>query len=64
MNLIVDVPNSSRGLTRLPYRGKWDADFLEYICQLDKTKPVIYAGDLNVAHNEIGTNYCRLGLFF
>lgn len=48
------VPNSGRGLPRLPYRSKeWDVDFREYLNKLNKTKPVIMCGDLNVAHLEI-----------
>ncbi len=49
----VYTPNSQDGLKRLQYRMKWEDDFLIYIKSLDKTKPVIYCGDLNVAHNEI-----------
>ena len=49
----VYVPNSQRELTRLEYRQTWEADFLRYILALEEKKPVIYAGDLNVAHNEI-----------
>lgn len=49
----VYVPNSQRELKRLDYRMKWEDDFLQYILTLEKIKPVIYCGDLNVAHNEI-----------
>lgn len=49
----VYVPNSQRELTRLPYRQEWDRDFLAYLKGLEKTKPVIFCGDLNVAHTEI-----------
>ena len=49
----VYVPNSKRELTRLPYRQQWDRDFLAYLKGLEKTKPVIWCGDLNVAHTEI-----------
>lgn len=50
----VYVPNSQRGLERLPYRTKeWDRDFLKYVQKLDRKKPVIFCGDLNVAHCEI-----------
>ena len=50
----VYVPNSKRDLSRLPYRQKeWDADFLKYLKKLEKKKPVIFCGDLNVAHQEI-----------
>ncbi|WKX89483.1 hypothetical protein Q1695_008831 [Nippostrongylus brasiliensis] len=47
------VPNSGRGLVNLNNREKWEEMFLERIKELDDKKPVIYAGDLNVAHNEI-----------
>ena len=49
----VYVPNSKRDLTRLPYRQRWDKDFLAYLKNLEKKKPVIFCGDLNVAHTEI-----------
>lgn len=49
----VYTPNSQRGLTRLEYRQKWDQDFLNYIKTLENEKPVIFCGDLNVAHKEI-----------
>ena len=49
----VYVPNSKRDLSRLPYRQKWDRDFLAYLKKLEKKKPVIFCGDLNVAHTEI-----------
>ena len=48
----VYVPNSQRELTRLGYRQEFERDFLQYIKKLD-IKPVIYCGDLNVAHQEI-----------
>jgi exodeoxyribonuclease III len=48
----VYVPNSGDGLKRLDYREKWDADFLNYVVNLHKKKPVIISGDLNVAHTE------------
>ena len=51
--ITVYVPNSQRELTRLDYRMKWEDDFLAYIKSLDAKKPVIYCGDLNVAHKEI-----------
>ena len=47
------TPNAQRGLARLDYRMKWEDDFREYLLELDKKKPVILCGDLNVAHNEI-----------
>ena len=51
--ITVYTPNSQDGLRRLEYRMKWENDFLVYIRQLDKKKPVIICGDLNVAHEEI-----------
>ena len=47
------VPNSKEGLKRLCYRMLWEDDLREHLVALDKLKPVIYTGDLNVAHNEI-----------
>ena len=47
------TPNAQRELTRLDYRQEWEDAIREYLCDLDKKKPVIYCGDLNVAHNEI-----------
>jgi exodeoxyribonuclease III len=44
--ITVYVPNSQDGLKRLEYRMKWEDDFLDYIKELDKIKPVIYCGDL------------------
>lgn len=49
----VYTPNSKSELLRLPYRQRWDDDFLAYCKNLEKTKPVIFCGDLNVAHKEI-----------
>ncbi|WP_209732663.1 exodeoxyribonuclease III [Methanococcus voltae] len=49
----VYTPNSQRGLTRLEYRMSWDSKFLEYLNSLNENKPVIFCGDLNVAHKEI-----------
>uniref|UniRef100_A9AAT6 Exodeoxyribonuclease III Xth n=1 Tax=Methanococcus maripaludis (strain C6 / ATCC BAA-1332) TaxID=444158 RepID=A9AAT6_METM6 len=49
----VYTPNSQRGLTRLEYRQKWDQDFLNYVKTLENKKPVIFCGDLNVAHKEV-----------
>ena len=47
-------PNSQRGLTRLDYRvQEWDGAFLAYLLNLEKRKPVVFCGDLNVAHTEI-----------
>ncbi|MCM4153436.1 exodeoxyribonuclease III [Arenibacter sp. N53] len=49
----VYVPNSGQQLDRLEYRKQWDADFLKYLKNLEKTKPVIACGDFNVAHRPI-----------
>lgn len=49
----VYVPNSQRELTRLAYRQQWDRDFLRYLKKLERRKPLIFCGDLNVAHTEI-----------
>ena len=49
----VYTPNSQDGLKRLEYRMKWEDDFRRYLLMLDKKKPVIVCGDLNVAHKEI-----------
>lgn len=49
----VYTPNSQRGLTRLKYRMDWDEKFFQFIKNLEKRKPVIFCGDLNVAHKEI-----------
>lgn len=51
--LNVYTPNSQRELTRLDYRMTWEDALREYMMELDKHKPVIYCGDLNVAHEEI-----------
>lgn len=51
--ITVYVPNSQNELTRLDYRMKWEDDFLSYIKKLEEKKPVIFCGDLNVAHKEI-----------
>ena len=45
--------NSQRGLTRLDYRQVWDEAFLDHVKRLNKSKPVIFCGDLNCAHTEI-----------
>ncbi len=47
------VPNSGSELARLGYRQTWDKEFLGYLKNLEKTKPVIVCGDFNVAHKEI-----------
>lgn len=49
----VYTPNSQNELARLDYRMKWEDDFLSYLKKLEETKPVIFCGDLNVAHKEI-----------
>ena len=51
--ITVYVPNSQDELKRLDYRMRFEDDFLNYIRTLDQSKPVIYCGDLNVAHEEI-----------
>ncbi|OGX08028.1 MAG: exodeoxyribonuclease III [Omnitrophica WOR_2 bacterium GWA2_47_8] len=54
----VYVPNTKRDLSRLSYREKeWDVDFLKYLKKLEQKKPVIFCGDLNVAHQEIDLTY-------
>jgi exodeoxyribonuclease-3 len=64
--ITVYVPNSQDELRRLDYRMKWEDDFLSYIKKLEESKPVIYCGDLNVAHEEIDlknpkTNHMNAG---
>ena len=49
----VYVPNSKRDLSRLAYRQRWDGDFLRFLKKLEKKKPVVFCGDLNVAHTEM-----------
>lgn len=51
--LTVYTPNAQRELTRLPYRMAWEDTFLAYLKGLEKDKPVVFCGDLNVAHEEI-----------
>ena len=51
--LTVYTPNSQEGLARLPYRMTWEDDFLRYLKSLEREKPVVFCGDLNVAHREI-----------
>ena len=60
------TPNAQEGLKRLDYRMQWEDDLREYLISLDRTKPVIYCGDLNVAHEEIDlknpkTNHMNAG---
>ena len=52
-HLTVYTPNSQSENARLDYRMEWEDDFRDYVNELDKVKPVIITGDLNVAHNEI-----------
>lgn len=51
--ITVYTPNSQNELARLDYRMKWEEDFLSYLKKLEEKKPVIFCGDLNVAHKEI-----------
>lgn len=47
------VPNAGDGLKRLPFRLEYEKDLVSYFAFLEKTKPIVYCGDLNVAHKEI-----------
>ena len=47
------TPNAQDGLARIDYRMEWEDDLRSYLMSLDQTKPVVYCGDLNVAHEEI-----------
>ena len=49
----VYTPNAQDGLRRIDYRMSWEDDFRTYLVELDKSKPVIVCGDMNVAHEEI-----------
>jgi exodeoxyribonuclease-3 len=49
----VYVPNSQRELARLAYRQRWDKEFLRYLRKLERKKPIIFCGDMNVAHTEL-----------
>jgi len=49
----VYTPNSQRELTRLDYRMTWEDAFADFLCELDRVKPVVVCGDMNVAHKEI-----------
>lgn len=51
--ITVYTPNSQDGLARLPYRMEWEDAFLGYLKGLEKEKPVVFCGDLNVAHTEM-----------
>jgi exodeoxyribonuclease-3 len=53
----VYTPNSKRDLSRLAYREAWDRAFFRYLKRLEKKKPVVFCGDLNVAHEEIDLTY-------
>ena len=60
------TPNSKDQLSRLDYRMEWEDDLRDYLISLDRSKPVIYCGDLNVAHQEIDlknpkTNHMNAG---
>ena len=62
----VYTPNSQDGLKRLNYRMTWEDDFRQYLLALDKKKPVVVCGDMNVAHEEIDlknpkTNHMNAG---
>ncbi|MDR0883193.1 MAG: exodeoxyribonuclease III [Oscillospiraceae bacterium] len=62
----VYVPNAKDGLLRLPYRQSWEDAFRAYVRSLDAQKPVVFCGDLNVAHEEIdlknpSTNHMNAG---
>lgn len=51
--ITIYTPNSQDGLARIDYRMEWEDAFRAYVSELDKKKPVIICGDMNVAHNEI-----------
>ncbi len=51
--ITVYTPNSGNELRRLDYRQEWDRDFLAYLKNLERQKPVVVCGDLNVAHQDI-----------
>ena len=51
--ITVYTPNSQNELARLPYRMEWEDAFLSYLKKLEENKPVVFCGDLNVAHKEI-----------
>lgn len=58
----VYVPNAKRDLSRLPYRQRWDRDFLAYLKRLELKKPVVFCGDLNVAHTEIDLTHPKANI--
>ncbi len=51
--ITIYTPNAQDGLARIDYRMRWEDDFRAYVTELDKSKPVIMCGDMNVAHQEI-----------
>jgi exodeoxyribonuclease-3 len=55
----VYVPNAKRDLSRLGYRQEWDRDFLQFLKALDRQKPVVVCGDMNVAHQPIDLTHPR-----
>ena len=61
--ITVYTPNSQSELARLDYRMKWEEDFLTYLKKLEETKPVIFCGDLNVAHTEIDLKNPKTGIY-
>lgn len=58
----VYTPNSKRDLARLPYRLEWEDELRAYLVELDAKKPVIYCGDLNVAHEAIDLKNAKLNI--
>ncbi len=58
----VYVPNAQRELTRLGYRMEWEDDFRKFMQKLDKDKPVIICGDMNVAHQEIDLKHPKANI--
>jgi exodeoxyribonuclease-3 len=58
----VYVPNTKRDLSRLPYRQRWDADFLQHLKKLERRKPVVFCGDLNVAHTELDLTHPKANI--
>lgn len=56
------VPNAQRALTRLDYRMQWEDDFRNLLLELDKKKPLIICGDMNVAHQEIDLKNARANI--
>lgn len=54
-NNVIDVPNAGQKLVTLPKRLEWNKIFKKYIEEMNQKKPVIICGDMNVAHQEIGT---------